>query len=474
MAEKRKISVRKILQLLLSITGAVGCIIAMVSASGIEGEKTLKKLPVVQIKNDRKYHSIEQKKIMDLAIYNRNIDILHTPVSRLDVRGIEQAIKSDPWVENAQVFVDIDRVMHIQVTRRVPVARIFRTDGESYYLDSTLHTMPLSDDYTYYANVVTNVPYLGNDSAAMVVKKNIATVVKAINADSFWNAQVSQISMDSAGMFEFTTVIGDQKVILGDTSRLQEKFTNLLAFYRNVLNRIGWDKYQVLDARFVGQVVASPSLPFKGPIDRAVDKMNWITSIEVTEAQKSHEDSIRTAEARFAAIATAKAESLERAKKKAAALAAAAAAEKAAHTKHGGVSKALRESVATGKAAKKAAAANADRNKKVIKPAAKVPTKETVAADKKKQPTKAIKATAAKPGKTTPSKQQQTVAKKAVPASAKAVPAAKATAKKAPPKKLDKKNVKTKAAVKDKKKDKKEKTKTKESGKYLYPSGKQH
>ncbi len=470
MAEKRKISVRKILQLLLSITGAVGCIIAMVSASGIEGEQTLKKLPVVQIKNDRKYHSIEQKKIMDLAIYNRNIDILHTPVSRLDVRGIEQAIKSDPWVENAQVFIDIDRVMHIQVTRRVPLARIFRTDGESYYLDSTLHTMPLSDDYTYYANVVTNVPYLGNDSAAMVVKKNIATVVKSINADSFWNAQVSQISMDSAGMFEFTTVIGDQKVILGDTSRLQEKFTNLLAFYRNVLNRIGWDKYQVLDARFVGQVVASPSLPFKGPVDKAVDKMNWITSIEVTEAQQSHEDSIRTAEARFAAIASAKAESLERAKKKAAALAAATAAEKAAHTKHGGVSKALRESVATGKAAKKAAAAYTDRNKKVVKPAAKAPA----VSDKKKQATKAIKATAPKPGKTAPSKQQQAAAKKAVPASAKTHPAAKASAKNAPPKKQDKKNVKAKAAVKDKKKDKKEKTKTKETVKYLYPSGKQH
>ena len=316
MAEKRKISVRKILQLLLTIVGATGCVIAMVSASTVEGEKPLRKLPVVRISNDRKYHSVEQKKIMDLAIYNRNIDILHTPVSKLDVRGIERAIESDPWVQDAQVYIDIERVMHVDVTRRVPVARLFRADGESYYIDSTLHTMPLSDDYTYYTNVVTNVPYLGNDSAGVGMKKQIVQLMRFINTDSFWSAQVSQTAIDSAGMFELTPVIGEQKILLGDTSRLAEKFANVMAFYKNVLNRIGWDKYQTLDVRFQDQVIASPSLPYKGPVDRAVTKMNWITSIEVTEAQKRHEDSIKEQVNHQAAVAIARAASAERARKK--------------------------------------------------------------------------------------------------------------------------------------------------------------
>lgn len=309
MEVKRKISIRKILQVLLTITVAAGCIVAMVSASTIEGERPLKSLPVIHISNDRKYHFIEQKEIMNLAIYNRNIDILHTPVSRLDAHGIEQAIMKEPWVADAQVFIDIDRMMHIYVTQRVPVARIFRKDGTSYYMDSTLHTMPLSDNYTYYTMVVTNAPEMNDDSSGIGLRKQIASLVKTINVDSFWSAQVSQVVIDSAGMFELIPVLGNQRILFGDTSAMKDKFSNLLTFYKNVLNRIGWDKYETLDLRFRNQVVAAPSLPYKGPVDKAIAKMNWITSIEVTEAQKRLEDSLRIATTKVAGV-TAKSQSV--------------------------------------------------------------------------------------------------------------------------------------------------------------------
>jgi len=293
MEQKRKISVRKILQVLLTAVVAVCCMSAMISASKIEGSLPLKSLPVIHIKNDRKYQFIEQKEIMNLAVYNRGVDILNTPVSKIDVRGIEKAIKADPWVADAQVYIDVDRVMHMYVTQRVPVARLFGQDGNSYYLDSTLHAMPLSENYTYYTTIVTNAPEMNSDSAGMVLKSKIVKMVRTIQADKFWNAQVSQVLIDSVGMFEFVPVLGNQRIRFGDTTNAAEKLNNLVVFYKNVLNRIGWDKYDVLDVRFNNQVVASPSLPYAGPKDVAVKKMNWISSIEVTEAQKQREDSVR-------------------------------------------------------------------------------------------------------------------------------------------------------------------------------------
>jgi len=460
-AEKRKISVRKILQLLLTIVGAMGCVLAMVSASTMEGEKPLSKLPLVSISNDRKYHSLEQKKIMDLAIYKRNIDIEHTPVSKLDVRGIERAIETDPWVQNAQVYIDIERVMHIEVTRRVPVARLFRADGVSYYIDSTLHTMPLSDDYTYYTNVVTNVPDLGNDSAGIGLKKQIVRLARFINTDSFWSAQVSQIAIDSAGMFELTPVIGEQKILLGDTSRLADKFANVMAFYKNVLNRIGWDKYQTLDVRFQDQVIAAPSLPYKGPVDKAISKMNWITSIEVTEAQKRHEDSIRTEVNHQAAVAAAKAATAERAQKKyEEAVAAAKAArdreiEKKKTTKHTDPVKA--GAVAVGSSVKNVRKpAQQKAADKFVKKAVK-----HVAPELKKDLKKGAKGSSA--------------AKKPVKANA-VHPAAKPhtkTVPKKPASKAVKKDLKVREAAKkkDKNKSKKDNKKETKTGKYLYPSG---
>lgn len=452
--KRRKISVRKILQVLLTFVAAAGCIVAMVSASDMEAEKPLKKLPEISIKNDRRYHTLEQKKIMELAIYGRGVDIMHTPVSRLDVRGIEGAIMSDPWVANAEVYIDIDRVMHINVTRRVPVARVFRADGESYYIDSSLHTMPLSPDYTYYATVVTNVPIVADDSAGKALKAQIVALCRRINADSFWSAQVSQIALDSNRCFELMPVVGNQKVVFGDTSRMDEKFANLFTFYKNVLNRIGWDKYETLDVRYKGQVVASPMIAYSGPRDAAIRKMNWITSIEVTEAQKAHEDSIRSAQAYVIAVASAKAKAAELAMKRAATEAAKEAAAKAAGN----------EKI---QATAKANRVEKDKKPKDSKTAAK--NAEKVKAVKKAMQKEVVKA---KP--TAKKKEKKTVAKTKSKSTVHH-PAAKAAAK-APSKKAGK-------AVKDKKKDSKKESKNKQKeatdhqtrkAKYTYPEGRGH
>lgn len=295
MAAKRKISIRKILQVFLTLVVTTCCIIAMVSASKIEDGKRLKSV-AIHFKNDKKYHIIEEKEIMDLAINNRHTDIAHTPISKLDIHTMEQLIMSDPWVANAQVFIDNERVLHIYVTQRIPVVRVFQKDSRSYYMDTTLSIMPLSANYIYYTTVVTNVPEMKNDSTGRTLRKNIISLVRTIQADSFWNAQVSQVIVDSVCMFELVPILGDHRILFGDASGMKEKFNNLFIFYKNVLNRIGWDKYQTLDIRFNGQVVASPSLPYNGPIDTKVNTMNWINSIVETEAINDSKDPVSSAE----------------------------------------------------------------------------------------------------------------------------------------------------------------------------------
>ena len=305
MAEQRKISIRKILQMALTVVVSVGCIVAMVSASKIEDTKMLSSV-AVHISNDKKYHFIEEREITELAITKRNIDIVHTPLAQLDIHSMEQVIRADPWVANAQVFVDNDRVLHMYVTQRVPVVRVFQQNNASFYMDSTLSIMPLSSNYVYYTSVVTNVPELKNDSAGWAMRKQIASLVRTIQTDSFWSAQISQIIVDSNGTFELLPVLGNQRILFGAATDMRDKLDNLFLFYKNVLNRIGWDRYETLDLRFHGQVIASPSLPYKGPVDKAVDKMNWINSIVETEAVNDAKDSTHIAETKAAREATLK------------------------------------------------------------------------------------------------------------------------------------------------------------------------
>ena len=291
MAAKYKISYRKIFQVFFTLVISTCCVIAMISASNIESGKKLTSVEV-HIASNKKYHFIEEKQILEEVISNRNIDIMNTPVEKIDVKAMERVLEQDPWVAHARLYIDNNRVLQMEVTQRIPLARLFQQNGASFYMDNTLHIMPLAPNFNFYTTVVTNVPVLGSDSLSWMVKKNIATMVRTLQADTFWNAQVSQVIIDSGFTFELMPVLGDQIIVFGDTSRSKEKLNNLYAFYNKVLNRIGWDKYEKLDLRFKNQVIASPSLPYKGPVDKADANINWLNAYVSTEVRK---DSIAAA-----------------------------------------------------------------------------------------------------------------------------------------------------------------------------------
>jgi cell division protein FtsQ len=133
--------------------------------------------------------------------------------------------------------------------------------------------------FTYYTIVVTNVPVLKTDSANNSVRSSIVKIVKYVERDSFWNSQITQISVTQDLGFELVPVLGTHKIVFGDTTRMEEKFINLFAFYKKVLNRIGWEKYENVDVRFKDQVVASPALPWKPSSKNATSNMDWLKSI---------------------------------------------------------------------------------------------------------------------------------------------------------------------------------------------------
>lgn len=276
--KKRKISIRKVLQFLFSLVIIGCCIVGITSASKIENAKTVRVVDI-RIENGNKYHFLDKKQVADMVINNRHIDILNMPMSKVDIQSMERIIAANPWVAKAQVYIDNGRALHLNVTQRIPVVRIFDDSGSSYYLDTTLSAMPLSANYVHYTHVVTNVPVLRDDSMANALKGEIVGLVKFIEGSRFWNTQISQIIMQPDNTFQLVPILGKQQILLGDTTHMAEKFDNLFRFYMKVLNRIGWDKYDVLDLRFRGQVVASPTLPWKAPVDKAMSNMNWVKSI---------------------------------------------------------------------------------------------------------------------------------------------------------------------------------------------------
>lgn len=87
----------------------------------------------------------------------------------------------------------------------------------------------------------------------------LLTFVKFVEADAFWRSEVVQIeaATSDSGAPDLTLVprSGPFVVRFGRIEEVREKLDRLSRFYRNGLDRMGWDRYGSVDVRFAGQVV---------------------------------------------------------------------------------------------------------------------------------------------------------------------------------------------------------------------------
>lgn len=274
MSEQRKISSKKVLRFSIGAALVIIFMIALAAASNRQNNDTIKDIDVT-LNEDHDFNFLDKKDIVNLLINSRHIDLKTTTIDKLDLKKMEEVAKTNPWVKAAEVFVDNREVLKVNITQREPIARLFDVNGASYYMDGTLHTMPVSVGYSYPAPVFTNVPVLAKDSLRNGLNAKIAYLSERIGRDSFWHAQITQIEVQPDQTFIMVPLFGDQKIMIGDTSNIDEKLSNLFAFYKNISSKIGWDKYQVLNLRFKGQVVASPSVGWTPPKVTNTDTANF-------------------------------------------------------------------------------------------------------------------------------------------------------------------------------------------------------
>lgn len=288
MSAQRKISTRKIIQSLVTLLLLGVCVLVMVRATKMQKAEYLKGVHIT-IENEAYCQFVSKEAIEHTLFDNRHTSVRKILIASVDLKKMERILASNPWVESAQVFIDNQRYLNINVVQRIPQLRVFDRNGNSYYIDSAKHSLPIADNYTHYEILFVNVPEIKEDSIGLVLKNKMLALAKKIKADTFWQAQTAEVIVQNINNFEIIPVLGNQKIILGDTNNLKNKLDNILAFYKKIENKIGWDKYEVIDARFDNQIVAAPSLPWKAPIDRAITNMNWVKTI-VDNSPKDQSD----------------------------------------------------------------------------------------------------------------------------------------------------------------------------------------
>lgn len=211
-------------------------------------------------------------------------------ISDFDLPVIEELLEQSPWVYNAALYFDNQDILHINIVERKPLARVFTNLGESFYIDETGRRIPLSDKVSVDVPVFTGFPEKRVwNSADSSMLQNVIATASFVSSDSFWNAQVAQININSCGAdcwdMEMIPVVGNHKIDLGDGSDIASKFHRLYLFYDQVLKRTGFDKYQKIDVQYTGQVIG-----VKGQYTK-IDSIQLRKNIELLlqQSRKSNE-----------------------------------------------------------------------------------------------------------------------------------------------------------------------------------------
>lgn len=232
---------------------------------------------VITIKGVQNNFFIDEKDVTKIMMNVMGGKIKGQKIADFNLKRLEQLLEDNTWIGDAELYFDNRDVLHVSVNEREPVARVFTMNGNSFYIDSTARRMPLSDKMSARVPVFSGFPdkkvLTKKDSAMLNDMKKTAMFILD---NPFWMSQAEQIDIVSCGnncwQFEMVPTVGNHIVRLGNGDDIEKKFHRLFVFYKEVLSKSGFDKYNTIDVQFAGQVIGSKEKPAK--VDSAQLELN--------------------------------------------------------------------------------------------------------------------------------------------------------------------------------------------------------
>lgn len=181
-----------------------------------------------------------------------------TELARLEVERMERVLEQDPFVLDAETYIDQRNVFHVKIIQREPVLRVLDNNGGNYYLDKSGVKMPPSKNFAARVMVATgNVsPYTPEfREKKKNTLKDLFALTQALLADEFLASFIQQIHVNNAGEFVLVPLVGDQKIQLGSARKLDDKLNRLKIFYQQGMPYAGWRMYETINLKYSGQVV---------------------------------------------------------------------------------------------------------------------------------------------------------------------------------------------------------------------------
>lgn len=242
----------------LNIMLGVVLLLVLVSFIGVKFYSFSNENIVINIddKNGNYFVSTEdvEKIIEDLKVKHPTSNRLKS----IDLKTIENALKSIDFVLDAQVSRDLKGNIIIDIEQHKPIARIMTDNGEGAYINESNQLLDLSDNYAARVMLVTGSgadSLMSNEFLNSYYGKKICKFIKHLNYDEFWKAQVAQLDFDEELEIKLYPQVGIQVFEFGSAENYEAKLNKMEIFYNEIVPKKGWGEYKLVKLQYNGQIV---------------------------------------------------------------------------------------------------------------------------------------------------------------------------------------------------------------------------
>ncbi|UFH30477.1 cell division protein FtsQ [Chryseobacterium sp. C-71] len=175
-------------------------------------------------------------------------------VGDLNIPELEKKINALPAVDSANVYLNLNGKLNLDIKQRVPVFRL-NYNGKDFYVDEKGTEFPISKTYSHPCMLVTGD-----------VKKDeyekLAELVDKIDKDDFSKKYFIGISKYKDS-YNLLTSEGNYKVEIGDLENIELKVKGFKTFVEKYLVFQDPQKYSMVSVKYQNQIVTTLNPYFK-------------------------------------------------------------------------------------------------------------------------------------------------------------------------------------------------------------------
>lgn len=203
-------------------------------------------------------------------------------VGDIEIPSLEKKLNELPAVDSANVYLNLNGKLNVDIKQRVPVFRL-NNGGKGFYVDEKGIEFPISKNYSHPCMLVSG-------DVKKSEYKQLVELVEKIDNDSFCKNFFVGITKEN-GNYNLLTNEGFYKVEIGDLNRIDFKVKGFKTFVEKYLIDQNPDKYSKISVKYDNQIVTTLNEGYK-PDDSLKKEenlpQNTITATQTTEEKPNH------------------------------------------------------------------------------------------------------------------------------------------------------------------------------------------